>query len=218
MSTPPSHARPSHTITTPRLILRSAHVNDAIPFSLIRSHALNNPFGGVVNATLPVEEQRKRLAAQAESTAAGKNAWVNVILKPGQDFEVPVEAEELRVEDGVLIGMSGFNCFTVEEGLLVGNTGALIDFRFARKGLAVEVLEAVFEYGFGELGCGKMMLETNSINEPFRALMRSMGLGDVEKPGADEGDGEDSVVYLFGREKWEEAKRILKGRKKWYLD
>jgi len=138
-----------------------------------------------------------------------------VILKPGQEF--PAEAEDLRVEDGILIGMSGFNSFVVEEGVLVGDTGALIDYRFARRGLAIEVLEAVFEYGFHELGCGKMSLETNSINDPFRALMRGMVLGDVEKPGGGEGEDE-SVIYLFGREKWEEAKKTLKEKKRWYLD
>lgn len=213
MTTPPSHARPSHTITTPRLILRSSLLSDAKPFSLIRSHPLNNPFGGVVNATLSEEEQREKLIAEAESTAAGKNAWVNVILKPGE--ECPTEAEELRVEDGILIGMSGFNSFPVEEGVLVGDTGALIDYRFARRGLAIEVLEAVFEYGFNELGCGKLSLETHSINGPFRALMKSMALGDIEKPGTGK---QESVVYLFGREKWDEAKRTLKEKKKWYLD
>ncbi|KUJ08930.1 uncharacterized protein LY89DRAFT_314971 [Mollisia scopiformis] len=216
MSTPPSHARPSHTILTPRLILRSASPNDARPFSLIRSNPLNNPFGGVVNATLPESEQRRRLAAQAETTAAGKNAWMNIILRPSE--ERPPEAEVLRVEDGILTGMSGFNSFLLDEdGDLVGDTGALIDYRFARKGLAVEALEAIFEYGFNELGCGKMSLETNATNEPFRALMGGMTLGDIERPGTGGEDGEDSVLYIFGREKWEETRKNLKEKGKWYL-
>ncbi|CZR53503.1 uncharacterized protein PAC_03382 [Phialocephala subalpina] len=212
---PPSHARSSHRIETPRLILRSASVNDAKPFALIRSDPLNNPFGGVVNATLPEEEQRRRLAAQTESTAAGKNAWVNIIYKPKHGNDIPESARELLVHDGILIGMSGFNSFPVEDGILVGDTGVLIDHRFARRGLAIEALEAVVEYGFNELGCGKMSLETNAINNPFRALMRSMELGDVEKPGGGVGE-EESVVYVFGREKFEEVKANLKLRGKWY--
>lgn len=120
------------------------------------------------------------------------------------------------VHDGFLVGMGGFNSFPVEEGVLVGDTGVLIDHRFARRGLAVEALEAVIEYGFNELGCGKMSLETNAINEPFRALMTSMELGDVEAPGSGDGDGGDSVIYVFGKEKFEEAKRNLKLRGKWY--
>lgn len=168
-----------------------------------------------MNATLPEDEQRRRLAAQAESTAAGKNAWVNIIYKGN---EVPEGAEELRVHDGILIGMSGFNSFPVEDGVLVGDTGVLIDHRFARKGLAVEALEAIFEYGFNELGCGKMSMETNTINEPYRALMRSMELGDVEAPGTGDPDGGESVIYVFGKEKFEEVKRSLKSKGKWYLE
>lgn len=185
-----------------------------------------------MNASLSEAEQRDKLLAQAGSTARGENAWVNVILKPcsGSVISEGVETEvdELKVTDGWLIGMSGFNSFKIEkdegcedgdgEGILVGDTGALIDWRFARRGLAVECLEAVFEYGFYELGCGKMMLETNSVNLPFRGVMKGMGLGDVEREVKGKGDEEDSVVYLFDRSKWEDAKKGLKERGKWYLD
>lgn len=213
----PLHARPSHSITTPRLILRSALASDAVPFQKIRSHPQNNPFGGVVNATLSIEEQEARLTAQAASTAAGKNAFLNVILNTNVDHGMLVEAKELLVTDGVLVGMTGFNTFMVDEkGYLVGDTGVLIDYRFARRGLAIEALEAVVEYGFEELGCGKCFLETNSPNKPFRELMRCMGLGDIEQIQAPAGS-EESIVYLFGKEKWEEVKISLKEKGKWYL-
>lgn len=171
-----------------------------------------------MNATLPEEEQRRRLAAQAQSTAAGKNAWVNIIYRPKEGDDVPESARELTVHDGILIGMSGFNSFPIQDGVLIGDTGVLIDHRFTRRGLAVEALEAVIEYGFNELGCGKMSLETNAINEPFRALMRSIELGDVEAPGSGDEEGGDSVIYVFGKEKFEQAKRSLKSRGKWYLE
>lgn len=215
MSQKPSHARPSHTISTPRLTLRSALPSDAGPFCQIRSHLLNNPFGGVVNATISEEKYRDGLDAEKIRTSEGKNAFINVILKDSQSFKGIDGAEELRVSDGYLIGMSGFNTFFIdEEGELVGDTGALIDYRFTRRGFAVEVLEAVFEYGFNELGCGKMFLETNAENEPFRGLMRIMGLGEFERDGTGE---EESVVFTFGREKWEAVKSRLKENGKWYL-
>ncbi|KAE8442480.1 hypothetical protein EG329_003323 [Mollisiaceae sp. DMI_Dod_QoI] len=225
-STPPSHARPSHHLITPRLILRSGHphaATDARPFSLVRSDPLNNPFGGVVNATLPEDEQRRLIEGQAISTAEGKNAFLNIILKRSSSFPSPSipytpSLDALSVTDGLLIGMSGFNCFpTSPSGDLIGDTGVLIDHRFARKGFAMEALEAVIEYGFNELGCGKMSLETNAVNEPFRALMRGMALGDVEEKGTGGGE-EESVVYVFGRERWEVAKSALKERGKWYLE
>jgi RimJ/RimL family protein N-acetyltransferase len=126
-----------------------------------------------------------------------------------------------------MIGMTGFNSFPKEGELgdtstqvLVGDTGAMIDYRYARRGYALEAMEAVFEYGFGVLGCGIMSLDTDKENEPWRALMRSMGLGDVEVVRRiEEGNrtGEDEVSYRFDRAKWEICKRGLEERGKWLL-
>jgi RimJ/RimL family protein N-acetyltransferase len=43
--------------------------------------------------------------------------------------------------------------------------GCLIDWRFQRKGYALETLEAVIEYGFKEVGAKKMTADTNVENE-----------------------------------------------------
>jgi RimJ/RimL family protein N-acetyltransferase len=77
-------------------------------------------------------------------------------LKEG-DGEGMGEVEALRVHDGLLIESTGFNSFPVEknengEEVLVADIGCLIDYRFQRKGYALECLEKVIEYGFGELG------------------------------------------------------------------
>ncbi len=202
-SPPPPHARPSHTLTTPRLTLRSALPSDAPAFTLLSSHALNNPFGGIVGATRSEEEQRASLAKQAASTARGENAWLVVILIPEEGQEVPEDAESLRAHDRVLIGSTGFNTFKMEKGgggeeMLVADIGALIDWRFQRRGYALETLEAVVEYGFSELGAKQITLETNALNLLFRGLMKQMGITVKTFNKAGRGDEGDTISYRFG--------------------
>jgi len=64
-----------------------------------------------------------------------------VILKTDEK-ELPEGSEVLRVKDGLLVGSTGFNCFrpmkgfepNPEEEVLTSDVGALIDFRFQRRG------------------------------------------------------------------------------------
>jgi RimJ/RimL family protein N-acetyltransferase len=218
-SSPPSYARPFHTVHTPRLLIRSSIVSDALAVNIIRTEKLNSPFGGVVDPELTLSVQRERIASDAITTAEGKNAWMVIIIKDPQPGDESVEG--LRVDEGVLIGNTGFNCFPLKPLLvdsskeaIVGDTGALIDYRFARKGYAVETMSAVIEYAFVELRCGMISLDTNSENRPFRNLMRTMGIGE----GSIRGEGkEQEVLYLFDREMWESAKKQMKSNGKWYL-
>jgi RimJ/RimL family protein N-acetyltransferase len=170
---------------------------------LLSSHALNNPFGGIVGATRSEEEQRASLAKQAASTARGENAWLVVILIPEEGQEVPEDAESLRAHDRVLIGSTGFNTFKMEKGgggeeMLVADIGALIDWRFQRRGYALETLEAVVEYGFSELGAKQITLETNALNLLFRGLMKQMGITVKTFNKAGRGDEGDTISYRFG--------------------
>ncbi|CAD6444600.1 a1d48dd4-2044-4ba3-bdf5-d99bbf99218f-CDS [Sclerotinia trifoliorum] len=223
---PPHWARPSHNFTTPRLILRSALPSDARPFTIVRNDPQNSPFGGVVDPDLSTEVQAQRLEAQKISTAAGRNAWLVVILKERSE-EIPriSDIENLRVDDGFLIGMTGFNSFPVEGSdngtgkyILVGDIGVLIDYRFARKGYALETLCAVVEYGFYELECGKITLETYSINAPFRGLMKAAKLEDIvvlRRIG--DGPPDQEAYYEFDEQKWEDAKKEMVRDEKWPL-
>ncbi|KAJ8067319.1 hypothetical protein OCU04_004672 [Sclerotinia nivalis] len=127
---PPHWARPSHNFTTPRLILRSAFSSDARSFTTVRNDPKNSPFGGVVDPDLSIEVQAQRLEAQKISTAAGKNAWLVGILKDSEELPTINDVEDLRVHDGFLIGMTGFNSFLMEkfddgtgEDILIGDIG-----------------------------------------------------------------------------------------------
>ncbi|PVH76099.1 hypothetical protein DL98DRAFT_657691 [Cadophora sp. DSE1049] len=210
----PIHGRPSHYLETPRLILRTATPSDAKQFSIVRIDPLNNPFGGVVGADRPESEQAERLRFQEESTTRGDNGFMVIILKPDQ---TPDSAEVLKVHDGWLIGMSGYNSFPVKPingvDLHVGDIGALIDHRFARKGYALEALEGLIEHGFQEMGLGGMFMETNADNEPFKGLMSVMELDGVREYCSDDG----SFTYTLGKQKWDTVKSVLMKKGKWLL-
>jgi RimJ/RimL family protein N-acetyltransferase len=97
--------------------------------------------------------------------------------------------------------------------------GCLIDWRFQRKGYALETLEAVIEYGFKEVGAKKITADTNVENEPWRKLVDVMGIpvAEMKKDGRPNGEG-GSVQYRFLEKDWEVAKIKLKSGGKWYLD
>jgi RimJ/RimL family protein N-acetyltransferase len=77
-----------------------------------------------------------------------------------------------------LIGSTGFNEFKLEtdeeKAVLRTDVGCLIDWRFHRKGYALETLEAVIQYGFSELRAEKISADTNLENTPWRKLMDIM--------------------------------------------
>jgi RimJ/RimL family protein N-acetyltransferase len=222
---PPSHARPFHQINTPRLIIRSGLPSDAKPFATIRQEPLNNPYGGVHEPDLDEEVQRSRLKEQKTSTANGHNAFMVIVLKPASEV---LKLDQLTVDDGILIGMTGFNSYPTTPSLsnpgksvLVGDIGALVDYRYARKGYGLEALESVIEYGFDELGCGEMSMDTFAANTPWRGLMNTMGLGDTgslrSEEAEDRGPLKEEVLYRFGKSKWEEAKKAMMTNGKWLL-
>jgi RimJ/RimL family protein N-acetyltransferase len=215
----PAHARPSHAIRTPRLLIRSTVVSDALAVTFIRTDKLNNPFGGVVESGITLVEQQERIAGNIITTAEGKNAWMVAIIRDPNYLGHGIK--ELGVEEGIVIGNTGFNSFPSQPSIvdplkevIVGDIGCLIDHRFVRKGYAVETLSAVIEYGLGELRCGMISLATNFDNEPFRNVMRTMGIGE----GTIVVEGEDRTVkYLFDRTMWERAREHMKASGKWYL-
>ncbi|KAE9362907.1 hypothetical protein N431DRAFT_357873 [Stipitochalara longipes BDJ] len=223
----PPWAKPSHALTTPRLLLRTALPSDAPAFTHLFSEPLNNPFGGVVGNSRTEAEQLINLTKQGGptgSTARGENAWLVVILPLPSSSELPEGSDVLKAEGGLLIGSAGFNVFKLEkdeEGneFLRTDVGCLIDWRFQRKGYALETLEVIIEYGFSILKAKQITAGTNVENVPWRRLMDIMGIpnGTVTKGARPNGEG-DELTYRFGEEEWEVAREKLKKDGKWYLD
>lgn len=85
---PPPWARPSHAITTPRMILRSPIPDDAEASTVMFYDPLNSPFGGLVGAMKTIEERRALLAKRGENAMKGENAFLVCVLTSFLGLEV----------------------------------------------------------------------------------------------------------------------------------
>lgn len=84
----------------------------------------------------------------------------------------------------------------------VGNTGVVIDVNHAKKGYGSEAIIATLDYGFDEIGFEMIEQETQEVNEPYRALMKSVGLEPFGKRVVPE-EGEKVLwLYRVTREEW----------------
>lgn len=199
---------PSYSITTPRLILRSAVPDDAEDLSALFTTQANFPFDAV-DPTATAEVYRERIGRWAKTSAAGKNAFLAIV----------------RRADNQLIGSGGFNSLEIKSeseadgpGVLVADTGIVIDHRSWRQGYAFEVLCATFEYGFDTLGAARFTLDTAKENEPWRTLMNKLGLGHTEsqRPSWRKKD-ELEYFYQVGRADWQAARAALQEKGQWPL-
>ncbi|KAG0195792.1 hypothetical protein BGX28_000608 [Mortierella sp. GBA30] len=226
-SFPPS----SYEILTPRLIIRNAIPSDAETMARILSSPENMPYQQG-NGSIPIDEMLRRQAKWNKMSSEGSNAFLIITLR----------------ETGEPIGLGGFNCFEPQPGSAdapasepslgdcinpqprsadtptsgtspyLTDIGVLIDQSLWRKGYATEALCASIDFAFTELKCQLIRLETDIKNEPWRALMRSMGFEDLEESGVVSFDGMTTGwIYKTDVETWETTKAILKAKGKWPL-
>ncbi|KAF9370900.1 hypothetical protein CPB97_002382 [Podila verticillata] len=192
-SFPPS----SYEIVTPRLVIRNAISSDAEKMARILSSPKNMPYLRD-NGSISIDGMLRRIANWNKMASDGSNAFLVIALR----------------ESGEPIGTGGFNCFEPQSGSAdtpasepslgccidpqprsadmpassrspyLTDIGVLLDHPLWRRGYATEALCASIDFAFTELRCQLIRLETNIKNEPWRALMRSLGLGDLEENGA----------------------------------
>ncbi|KAI8243917.1 hypothetical protein K4K57_012762 [Colletotrichum sp. SAR 10_99] len=206
----------AYTITTPRLIIRSAVPEDDDALYKLLSTPENQPFDAVQPGLSP-EVMRARINRWKPMTAAGKNAFMVVVLR----------------ETGEVIGNGGYNCFEDDSGTSVAqedgedgvqgrpyltDTGVVLDHRHWGKGYGRETLCAKVEYAVEELGCRVVRVETADDNKPWRALMASLGLAEIETKGPVSYD-ENVIgwVYRIDSQQWRAVREDLKKRGKWPL-
>jgi len=223
-----------HTIHTKRLIIRTHQIRDAAALL----HLNTNPTNNVFDPSPPDKQGRPKTLQRYESdipkwrTATEKNEYAfMVITLPGDGSDGPLgqrmKREVLVGDDGeitqdVVIGMSGFNELVwrtkphggeptkPQEGLLVGDIGALIDAPlYVKKGYAKEALVALVDYGFTTMGCDALVASTLAINTPFRALMKSIGFGHgiVEEQSERHGIIVPEAIYELTKEEWQRWNR-----------
>ncbi|KAI1259880.1 gcn5-related n-acetyltransferase [Xylariaceae sp. FL1019] len=210
----------SYEIRSPRLIIRSPVQDDCEAFIALLSNARNLPPGVTeVMPNLTPEGQSARLKRWRTSASEGRNAFLAIALR----------------ETNELVGYIGFNCFRTkeeyegteperQEPLLSGPEGRYLtdlgintDIKHRRKGYSSEVLCLAPEFAFKELQCQLVRMETSLLNEPWRAVMRDVGFGHLEKESIATYNDELGFVYIVDRSTWERTKGHLLGRRKWPL-
>ncbi|ROV93640.1 hypothetical protein VMCG_08101 [Cytospora schulzeri] len=219
-----SAAASGHTITSPRLTIRTAVHSDAEALVAFFTNPANFPWEPEADLTL--EKMLPRIDRWATATAEGSSAFMVIVLR----------------ESNQVIGFGGFNVLPYteplgskplwemkkregpEEGMvLAADIGMSIDHKYQRKGYAREAICASLEYGFEALGAGYAHMDTAKDNEPFRGLMRDIGIEEVEGDG---GETTEDTPFKFARKSynyqpdrvsWEAAKDGLKKRGKWPL-
>lgn len=237
----PTH-RAEHKINTQRLIIRSATLKDAQAIAALRGNPDNNPFEGadsgdpevyrkrILNWQTASKEGRYAflvIVLRPHSSFIEQQAAAAVEEGPTED----------DVDGGKLIGFGGYNEFrrvikqpllssddggqgegeeVEEEGttttVLEVDIGAQIDHRYWRRGLAREAFVAMVEYAFGELGAAQVACDTDVGNEPWRGLLRAVGLGEKEQtqinPEGHPGCGKSAWVWRFTPGDWALAKKV----------
>ena len=226
-SFPPS----SYEIVTPRLVIRNAIPSDAETMARILSSPENMPYQKC-NGSIPIDEVLRRLANWNKMALEGSNAFLIIALR----------------ETGEPIGFGGFNCFEPQPASAdipaseptlsdcidsqpgsadkpasgtspyLTDIGVLLDHSLWRRGYATEVLCASIDFAFTELKCQLIRHETDIKNEPWRALMQSMGFGHLEESGIVSFDKTTTGwIYKIDVGTWETARANLKASGRWPL-
>lgn len=218
----PTSAATGLSIASPRLTVRTAIPSDGEALVAYFSDQANFPWPVEKNLTL--EKMLPRIEKWASATAQGKSAFMVVALR----------------ETGKLIGFGGFNSLPRTEPLgekpvwkitrgsgegtvLAADVGISIDHQHQRKGYAREAVCAIVEFGFERLGCAYAHLDTQKLNEPLRALMRGLGIEEVEGDDSEPVEhnafsfASKAVNYNFTRATWESRKEELKSEGSWPL-
>ncbi|KAI9329002.1 acyl-CoA N-acyltransferase [Zopfochytrium polystomum] len=204
---------PVITIRTPRLVLRPPTDDDAPALAAFFSDPLNFPWPAEQDLTAAI--MSARIARWTAAAAAGKNAFLVITESHPADPTDPTAAANR------ILGFSGFNNLPYAPPLgsqpvwtmprltrddpravAVADVGVSIDRRFQRLGYAKETLCAVVEYAFGVLRCAWVHLDTAKNNEPFRAVMRSMGVPEVEGSEEDPLAPVENAAFWLARKSW----------------
>ena len=217
----PPHHRAFHSFRTDRLLIRTALPTDAPAVYALRSNPANNPHT-VVNPDLSPAVFEERIEKWSAASSRGESAFMAIFLRQdSNDSNEPQSATQSLegAHDEPLIGFGGFNSLYYEhtsnatsgewEEVLVGDTGVMIDHGLWRKGYGQEAFIGTVEYGFAELGCKYMEVQTGVDNVPWRNMMVKLGLKQHETRGigaAGPGKGMEEWQWKFEQKDWEQRK------------
>lgn len=130
-----------------------------------------------------------RITALENEVFAGRDPWPRTAFEA--EFRNPNAVWFAALEGGAVAGYGGGWCVPPEFHLL--NLAVHPDFR--RKGLAQEILAAVFSEGAGR-GCDTVVLEVRHDNREAIALYEKLGFKKVSSRARYYTAGEDALVYI----------------------
>lgn len=205
--------RESYEIVSPRLIIRTALDSDAEGLHQFLTTAENFPHTPY-NKELTVERLRGAIGRWKDMQPKGDNAFLIITLR----------------QTGEIIGQGSYNCFEWVEAPaeasvegrkkkeMLTDLGVMLDHRHWRKGLGTEALCSLVDFAIEELGCTLFRTETAEENEPWRAIIQSVGLRDFESFGAQSYDEKvQGWVWKFDADDWQKVKSERQANGKWPL-
>lgn len=205
--------RESYEIVSPRLIIRTALDSDAEGLHQFLTTAENFPHTPY-NKELTVERLRGAIGRWKDMQPKGDNAFLIITLR----------------QTGEIIGQGSYNCFEWVEAPaeasvegrkkkeMLTDLGVMLDHRHWRKGLGTEAICSLVDFAIEELGCTLFRTETAEENEPWRAIIQSVGLRDFESFGAQSYDEKvQGWVWKFDADDWQKVKSERQANGKWPL-
>lgn len=211
--------RESYEITSPRLVIRTALESDTEGLHKYLTTPENFPYMSY-NRELTVEKLRGTIGRWKNMQAQGLNAFLIVVLR----------------DTGEIIGQGSYNCFEWVEVEDTGTTegeatdapeeqkkkltdfGVTLDCRYWRKGLGTEAICSLVEFAIEELDCSLFRSETAKENEPWRGVIRNVGLQEFETFGPQSFDEKfEGWNCNFDANDWQKVKAKRQESGKWPL-
>lgn len=207
----PPFARSAIEIKTPRVLMRTAVESDKEAFHQNLINPANTPFQDTeVNLTL--DQVSQRIAFFAKAAGERKHGWIVFISRETGDF----------------LGYGGYNALEevdAEEFLgskatssgrkYLADWGIMLDHKYWGKGYGREISIGLVEFA-RIMGCELFRTETSTDNEPWRALMRGIGVGSCENlQKASYDQNKEVLCWRWDLDTWEKCKQKLQNNGKW---
>jgi [ribosomal protein S5]-alanine N-acetyltransferase len=196
-----NHLPSNYQVSTPRLMIRTAKVEDAHNLQEMVWHEDNNEYMEP-GSPMPLGEFQKRIEQMKNSSSGSKIAYLLICLKDTDE----------------VIGFGRFD--SKKHQTAFQNVGLAIEDKYRRMGYGREALCALFEMAFDVIKLEKVRAKSSSENRPFNELMRSLKLQDTSDSGAKSNNSYAILadpVYSISKAAWTEAADFMTEKGYWPL-
>ena len=216
---PPVHIHLHHPSTSVDLYLRTPRPPlspdkvspDAHHLSTIFSEPANTRYEPRQPKDTSAERYNRDIQKWLADSAEGKNCFMFICLRPAP-HTTSVTRDAKSADEETVVGFGGINAISVSnapDGMerRVADVGLLIHPPFLHKGYGRAALTGILNEAFVAWEVDGCIAETMTKNEPFRGLMKAIGLGRLEEARKTGEEWGDACVYGIERENWEKLKK-----------